>query len=174
MAIYWTKNTIILKKKYYIFLKCIQNNSYLHFILVRIIFILLFSIKFFKTNTFPKIKIWAHCASVSARFHMYKMEVAVDDLSKVMDPTSIPAGIGIRPYWFKKSSSSNDGSSSWLYNVFSIVLSFGLCQKCNICCVNYCSIVYIYKLHTLIFRMSRVYYYYSVSLILYIIYRLGG
>ena len=40
--------------------------------------------------------------SNESRYHMYKLEVSVEDLSQIMDPNNIPAGIGIRPFWFKK------------------------------------------------------------------------
>ena len=48
--------------------------------------------------------------SDDSRFHMYKLEVSVEDLGKVMDPNNIPAGIGIRPFWFKKPGTASSGN----------------------------------------------------------------
>ena len=45
------------------------------------------------------------------RIHMYKLEVSVDDLGKVIDPNNIPAGIGIRPFRFKKPETAPSGNS---------------------------------------------------------------
>ena len=33
-----------------------------------------------------------------SRYHMYKLEVSIEDVIKVMDPNNIPAGIDIRPF----------------------------------------------------------------------------
>ena len=49
--------------------------------------------------------------SNTSLFHMYKLEVSVDDLGKVIDPINIPADIGIRPFWFKKPETAPGGNS---------------------------------------------------------------
>ena len=46
-----------------------------------------------------------------SRYHMYKLEVSIEDVIKVMDPNNIPAGIGIRPFWFKKQEPADSNNS---------------------------------------------------------------
>ena len=44
--------------------------------------------------------------SVESRYNMFKLEVCIEDITRVMEPTYIPAGVGIRPYWFRRQSTN--------------------------------------------------------------------